>query len=34
MIEAELTLRGLKAVLDRPSMPFNADQGFNRGAPR
>jgi len=36
VVEPEFVLRGLEAVLDRPAMPFDLDQGFDTrsgGAP-
>ena len=30
MIEPELVLRGLKTILDRPAMPLDRDQRFER----
>ena len=34
MVEPEFVLGGLKAILDRPAMSFDLDQGFDTGSVR
>ena len=34
VVEAELVLGGLEAVLDRPALPLDLDQGLDRGPDR
>ena len=34
VVEAEFVLGGLEAILDRPAMSFDLDQGFDAGSGR